>query len=512
MARPVATIVSESKRLRSGSMARRVRLGSVLGLLAASACTASNPTGANSQTPSQSSASLQAQVAFDIAAREQAAGDTAEAIAYYNSVVTLHSKLKVRAYVGLGDTLLDAGVINEAADDYRQALRLSPENPQALIGIGATLVALDQPVAAESELRKGLELSPSARGLRALTIVEDLLGKYQVAVSDSEGGLSQFPDDRGLREDLGLSQALAGDFEDAVATMQAAASASDAAARDRLNLALVLGLAGRDAEAAEAAQGDLDATSIQSNLLYYAELRALPASARAAALLRPGAAASARPETESAPAVTPAAPVAAAPAMAPTVPVAAVALPSIEQAPTGASAQSAGAQPPVSVQSGVPPRWERRNPIAAASELLPAVAAAVAETGSGRAATSVRTFGLLGPTAPKPGKSPVLAANYEPQAADVPAAETVSGNTSGNEGPEAQLGALPSKDDAMREWRLLQAKMPSVLSGRDPSITEVVMPSVGTVYRLRVGGFATVVEALKFCSDVGAAGGACAVF
>ena len=58
-------------------------------------------------------------------------------------------------------------------------------------------------------------------------------------------------------------------------------------AKTRQNLALALGLAGRTAEAQQIARMDLDEQSVQSNLAYYATLRALSPKGRTEALLRP---------------------------------------------------------------------------------------------------------------------------------------------------------------------------------------------------------------------------------
>jgi Flp pilus assembly protein TadD len=94
------------------------------------------------------------------------------------------------------------------------------------------------------------------------------------------------PNDVSLRNDLGLSQALAGDFDDAITILRSIASAPGAPAEYRLNLALALGLAGRRADAERVARIDLDERSVQSNLAYYDVLRALPATERARILLR----------------------------------------------------------------------------------------------------------------------------------------------------------------------------------------------------------------------------------
>jgi len=64
-----------------------------------------------------------------------------------------------------------------------------------------------------------------------------------------------------------------------------------------------------------------------------------------------------------------------------------------------------------------------------------------------------------------------------------------------------QLGALPTRADAMREWRRLSAKMPALFQGRTPHISTVALRD-RTMYRLRTGGFADRTDAMRFCTEV----------
>jgi Flp pilus assembly protein TadD len=188
---------------------------------------------------------------------------------------------------GLGYSLLDAGAPNEAAETFQKILAQSPNDAAAQVGLGEALLALDQPLAAATHLRKGLGSVGDARGFRALGVADDLLGQFQDAVADCERGLAATPNDPALRDDLGLSQILAGDVDGGLANLRAVASMPGAQARYRQNLALGLGLAGRAEEAERVARIDLDERSVASNLAYYATLRSLPPKDRAEAMLRP---------------------------------------------------------------------------------------------------------------------------------------------------------------------------------------------------------------------------------
>jgi Flp pilus assembly protein TadD len=246
-------------------------------------------TGRQAETPG-----MGAKIAYDIAQQEYANGNDAAAINFYRRALQAKPD-DTKSLIGLGEALLHSNAPKEAADAFRQALERAPHDPAAIGGLGMALVALDQPAEAADLLHKNLPSAPTARGFRALVVAEDLLGQYAAAVMDAKAGLVAAPDDLGLRDNLGLSQALAGKFDEAITTMRVAASSPNAGAQHRLNLALVLGLAGRTAEARKVAAADLDARSVETNLAFYAVLRGLTAKERAEALLRPGARMPAQP-------------------------------------------------------------------------------------------------------------------------------------------------------------------------------------------------------------------------
>jgi hypothetical protein len=74
-----------------------------------------------------------------------------------------------------------------------------------------------------------------------------------------------------------------------------------------------------------------------------------------------------------------------------------------------------------------------------------------------------------------------------------------------------QVSAQKSETEAQSSYRALQAKYPSVLSGREPTISRAELGASGTWYRVQVGAFATSEQATAFCDNLKAAGGQCIV-
>ncbi len=89
-----------------------------------------------------------------------------------------------------------------------------------------------------------------------------------------------------LRNNLALSLALTGDFDEAARILREIAADPLATVRNRQNLALVYGLAGQPAKAARIARMDLGEAAVRNNLAYYETLRALSGQAKAAAVFR----------------------------------------------------------------------------------------------------------------------------------------------------------------------------------------------------------------------------------
>lgn len=75
---------------------------------------------------------------------------------------------------------------------------------------------------------------------------------------------------------------------------------------------------------------------------------------------------------------------------------------------------------------------------------------------------------------------------------------------------KVQLAALDSKEAAQRAWDHLVRRMPGLFAGRHPIFVQATVNG-RTYWRVRMGGFRSRSEADKFCQDVRAHGGACAI-
>lgn len=208
-----------------------------------------------------------------IADATAAAGDMASAIQMYrnahkadplNSVVTER----------LGETLLRIGEFDEAVEVFDKAIGAG-NSPGAHIGKAKALIALNQPQAAISHLEAALKIEESGRVYNAIGVAYDLLGDHGAAQAYYRTGLDISAGDLNLQNNLGLSLSVSGRHDEAIRILRKSAASPRAKPRNRLNLALAYGMAGEMEAAAETARIDLDETSVQQNLGFYATLRAL---------------------------------------------------------------------------------------------------------------------------------------------------------------------------------------------------------------------------------------------
>ena len=211
-------------------------------------------------------------------------GDPVTAITLFRRAHNL-DPFKAEPLVKLGDALNDVGKFGEAADSFRSALEYEHNNVEALRGLGTALVGLNQPGLAIDHFKAALAIEPDYRSYNGLGVASDHMGQHKAAQDYYEAGLKVFPKNLTLLNNLGLSQLLTRDYDAAVVTLVTAAEQPGATARQRLNLALAYGLAGRDAEAQRIARIDLDDKTVQDNLAYYGILRAADDAALLSAIL-----------------------------------------------------------------------------------------------------------------------------------------------------------------------------------------------------------------------------------
>ena len=220
-----------------------------------------------------------------VADETRAGGDLGNAIGLYRRAHEMAPRDPV-PLARAGETLAQMQRYTEAADAYQAALTVAPDDPELHRGFANVLLALGKPQLALAHLEIAVaKNSGDARIYNALGVAHDLAGRHDQAQQDYRRGLALTPDQPSLRNNLGLSQALSGDFNGAIATLSDLASRPGATPRNRQNLALVYGLAGDNTHAALVARTDLDEAAVHNNLAYFTLLRSLDDVGRTAAIL-----------------------------------------------------------------------------------------------------------------------------------------------------------------------------------------------------------------------------------
>jgi Flp pilus assembly protein TadD len=179
-----------------------------------------------------------------------------------------------------------------AALAYAKALRASGQHTQAAWVLEqasfqhprdtAVLGAFGRALADVGKYDQALEVlnrahSPDQPDWRILSVqgaVLDQLGRHDEALRYYASALKIRPEDPSVLSNLGLSYALAKDLKNAEITLRHAATLAGADPRVRQNLALVVGLQGRFAEAENIARADLPSDQAAANITYLRQMLA----------------------------------------------------------------------------------------------------------------------------------------------------------------------------------------------------------------------------------------------
>lgn len=208
-------------------------------------------------------------------ARSTAAhGDLRTALALYRRAYSVDST-NFDAAAGMADALARLGVHDEAADAWRLALQMQPNNTTALRGMGNTLVASGRPALALAHYERALAIKPDPRLYNGCGVALDMLENYNAAQAYYRVGLKDDPKNLSLRNNLGLSLMLSGKIEQAVTELKRAASDRRAGTQHRMNLALALVHAGDSVSALSIARQDLGPREANDQIAYFETLRAL---------------------------------------------------------------------------------------------------------------------------------------------------------------------------------------------------------------------------------------------
>ena len=223
-----------------------------------------------------------------IAAAARSGGDYANAVAIFGRAAEIQPGAAA-PFVGLGDTLIATGAVNEAILAYNSALARDGGNLPAELGLARAYLQTGRPELAQVPLSRALANNPNDPKLLVLLgLTQDVEGRHQQAQAYYRHGLQGAPGDPALTVDLALSLALSGNYPNAIAVLQPVAMAPGGSAQERQTLALIYGLQGTVAEAARLGRIDLDEAVVEHNLAYYQTLRALSPEARDHAILSVG--------------------------------------------------------------------------------------------------------------------------------------------------------------------------------------------------------------------------------
>jgi Flp pilus assembly protein TadD len=186
----------------------------------------------------------------------------------------------------------------QAAIAYARALRATDQRAQAVAVLQQTslrhpesmalLGAYGRALADAGQYKEALSVlakahtpdNPDWRILNAQGAVLDELGRHDEARKHYEAALKIVPGNAAVLSNLGLSYALTKDLKRAETSLRDASAKPDASPRVRQNLALVIGLQGRFAEAERIASADLPPPEAEANVRYLREMIAKQTAAK----------------------------------------------------------------------------------------------------------------------------------------------------------------------------------------------------------------------------------------
>jgi Flp pilus assembly protein TadD len=201
-------------------------------------------------------------------------GDLASAAGLYQKAHEL-SPTDPRPLVQLGQTLAKLGSASGAAQAFKAALQLDGTNTEALRGLGTAMLNTGEPEAAIAQYEKALDQGEDYRLYNGMAVAHDMLGDHGAAQTYYRAALDLSPGNLEVTNNLALSLALEGRYQEAIPLLQEAAADPMATARYRQNLAFVYGLAGDRDRARQLAERDLDPATVERNMTYFDVLKGM---------------------------------------------------------------------------------------------------------------------------------------------------------------------------------------------------------------------------------------------
>lgn len=208
------------------------------------------------------------------AATAEAEGDYAAAANHYRNLADRRPD-DLEATLGLARNLRYSGqgklaveVLDRAAPAFGERALFAIERGKANLAVGNVNEAIEFLAGARDKDEQNWEIHA------ALGIAYDLTDAFAKARESYGRALQLSKDNPVVLNNMAISAALAGDVEQAIATLESAPRAARQSPQIRQNLALFYGIKG-DMEKAEAlAKMDLDEASVRNNLAVFSRFRA----------------------------------------------------------------------------------------------------------------------------------------------------------------------------------------------------------------------------------------------
>ncbi len=138
----------------------------------------------------------------------------------------------------LAEIYKDLDAPEQAANAYRAAILINPDDFDALYGLAKTSIDQGKYDIAEAQLERALQLNDNdPRVYSAMGVVKDQKGEHGVAQALYRTGLLIDPDNVSLRNNLGLSLTLSGDQSESIAVLREVAREPKAGKVGSKNLA-----------------------------------------------------------------------------------------------------------------------------------------------------------------------------------------------------------------------------------------------------------------------------------
>lgn len=218
---------------------------------------------------------------------ETAPDDPRRAVEFYSERYRKNPK-DADAAIGYGQALRNTGQRQQACAVLEQATLANPGNRPLLAAYGRALADNGNSQAAFDVLTRAH--SPDNPDWRILSVqgtTLDKMGRHEEARNYYASALKIAPEEPSVLSNLGLSYMLTKELPKAEETLRRAYASAHADARIRQNLALVVGLQGRFAEAESIVKADLPADEAAANVAYLRDMLSRKTAPKTAARSAP---------------------------------------------------------------------------------------------------------------------------------------------------------------------------------------------------------------------------------